>query len=210
MKLISLTFDDGPNTVTTPQVLDLLEEYGIAASFFLIADRIDPDSAAVVRRALRLGCEIENHSTTHSMMAGMTPDQIRREVDHCTQMIVDITGRPPRFFRPPYIDVSRTLFNEIRLTFISGTGCKDWMPETTAEERIEIMLDNAKDGEIFLLHDMTGNDNTVTALKTVIPELKKRGFGFVTCGQLFDRYGITPKHEYLYSNVFQTETQNKL
>ena len=91
MKLISLTFDDGPNTVTTPQVLDLLEEHGIAASFFLIANRINQDSAAVVRRALRLGCEIENHSTTHSMMAGMSPDQIRREVDHCTRMITENT-----------------------------------------------------------------------------------------------------------------------
>ena len=101
MKLISLTFDDGPNTVTTPQVLDLLEDHGISASFFLIADRIDPDSAVVVRRALRLGCEIENHSTTHSMMAGMTPDQIHQEVDHCTRMITDITGRLPRFSARP-------------------------------------------------------------------------------------------------------------
>lgn len=210
MKLISLTFDDGPNTTITPQVLNILEEHSIVASFFLIADRITPESSEVVRRAVRMGCEIENHSTTHSSMSKMAPEQIRQEIDHCTRMITEITGRPPRFFRPPYIDVSQTLFDEISLAFICGSGCNDWMPETTAEERIPMVLENAKDGELVLLHDMPGNVNTVEALKTIIPELKKRDFRFVTCGQLFDEYKIVPKRNWLYSNVFQTEPENRL
>ena len=59
MPIIALTFDDGPNTVITPQVLDLLEEHGILASFFLIARNITPESAEVVRRAKKMGCDIE-------------------------------------------------------------------------------------------------------------------------------------------------------
>ena len=210
MKRIALTFDDGPNTETTPQVLDLLEEHGIPASFFLIADNINTASAEMVRRAVRMGCEIENHSTTHSFMSKLTPEQIHGEIANCTRMITELTGRPPRFFRPPYIDVSRTLFDEVGLTFICGSGCNDWIPETSVEERVRLMLENARDGELILLHDMAGNTNTVEALKTVIPELKKRDFCFVTCAQLFDECGIVPDHTYLYSNVFQTEPRNRL
>ena len=62
---IALSFDDGPNTVTTPQVLDILEQEGIRASFFLIADNINPESAKQALRARAMGCDLENHSRTH-------------------------------------------------------------------------------------------------------------------------------------------------
>ena len=201
---ISLTFDDGPNTVTTPQVLDLLEEHGIPASFFLIADNITPESAPMVRRALSLGCDIENHSRTHSAMDKMTPEQIRAEVSYCSRKIADLTGTPPAFFRPPYIAVSPTLFDTVDLTFICGVGCEDWVPEVPADVRARRVLADARDGNLVLLHDSLGNDNTVEALKTIIPELKSRGFTFVTCPQLFDRCGVTPVPGRLYSNVWQT------
>ena len=201
---ISLTFDDGPNTVTTPQVLDLLEEHGIPASFFLIADNITPESAPMVRRALSLGCDIENHSRTHSAMDKMTPEQIRAEVSYCSRKIADLTGAPPAFFRPPYIAVSPTLFDTVDLTFICGVGCEDWVPEVPADVRARRVLADARDGNLVLLHDSLGNDNTVEALKTIIPELKSRGFTFVTCPQLFDRCGVIPVPGRLYSNVWQT------
>ena len=99
---IALTFDDGPNTVITPQVLDILEEHGIVGTFFLIANNITPESAEMVRRAQKMGCDIENHSVTHGFMDKMTVEQIREEVAECTRQIVEITGRQPMFFRPPF------------------------------------------------------------------------------------------------------------
>ena len=201
---IALTFDDGPNTVTTPQVLDILEEHRIAASFFLLADNITQESALQVRRALSLGCDIQNHSRTHGFMNQMEPDQIRSEVQYCSEQIIKITGKAPAFFRPPYIAVNQTLFDEVDLTFICGVGCEDWVPEVPADERARRVLDSAEDGEIVLLHDMAGNVNTVEALKTIIPELKRRGFTFCTVPQLFAECGVTPVHNRLYSNVYQT------
>ena len=65
-KVIALTFDDGPNVTCTPKVLDLLEKYGVKASFFLIGDNIDEQSAEVVKRAYTMGCEINNHSRSSS------------------------------------------------------------------------------------------------------------------------------------------------
>ena len=211
MKRIALTFDDGPNTLTTPLVLDVLEKEGITASFFLISDSIMPESASVARRAFEMGCEINNHSKTHNAMNKMLPEQIRMKIDECTERIIEITGQKPRFFRPPYIAVNQVLFDTIReMTFICGNGCEDWVPTVTAQERIDRLLADPRDGDIILLHDMPGNVNTVEAIKEVIPELKQRGFRFVTCGQMFDECGIIPRHGWLYSNVYQTEPRNGL
>ncbi|MBR3106590.1 MAG: polysaccharide deacetylase family protein [Clostridia bacterium] len=201
---IALTFDDGPNTVTTPQVLDILEKEKIVGSFFLIADSITPESAEQTRRAKALGCDIENHSRTHGFMDRMTPEQIREEVRYCTEKIVEITGEAPTFFRPPFIAVNQDMYDNIDLTFICGAGCEDWVLSVSARERAERVLAHAEDGQIVLLHDLPGNINTVEALKIIIPELKKRGFEFVTVSQLFELAGIQPVRNRLYSNVYQT------
>ena len=106
-KIIALTFDDGPNTTTTNEVLDVLEKYGIKASFFLIGNNIDSESAKSVKRAYDMGCEIGNHSKTHSYMDKMSIDEIIAEVEETNEKIVDITGEEPKFFRPPYISVNK-------------------------------------------------------------------------------------------------------
>ncbi len=210
MPIIALTFDDGPNTVITPQVLDLLEEHGILASFFLIAQNITPESAEVVRRAKAMGCDIENHTLTHPFMDKLSLEEIRKEVDTCTEKIVAITGEEPKFFRPPFIAVSKEMYDNIDMTFICGAGCEDWVPTVTAQQRAERVLANAEDGQIVLLHDMQWNQNTVDALKTIIPELKKRGYEFVTVTQLFERKNVTPQRGWLYSNALQTVSDNRL
>ena len=210
MPVIALTFDDGPNTVITPQVLDILEKEGIVGTFFLIARNINPESAEMVRRAVSLGCEIENHSVTHPFMDKLSVEEIREEVQTCTDRIVEITGRVPQFFRPPCIAVSQAMYDNIDLTFICGMGCEDWVPTVTTQERIDRVLANAADGQIVLLHDMQWNQNTVEALKTIIPELKKRGYEFATVSQIFKMKNVTPKRGWLYSNVLQTESDNRL
>ena len=202
-KLIALTFDDGPNTEITPQVLDILADNGVTASFFLIADSVNPASARVARRAWEMGCEINNHSKTHCPMDRMTPEQIRSEIACCTEKIAEITGEAPRFFRPPYIAVSPALFDAVDLAFICGNGCEDWVPTVTARQRADRVLADPRDGDIVLLHDMPGNAGTVEALREIIPGLKSRGFRLVTCGQLFREKGVTPRRGRLYSNVLR-------
>ena len=201
---IALTFDDGPNTSITPQVLDILERENIPGTFFLIANNITPESAEAVCRAKAMGCDIENHSVTHGFMDKMSAGEIRAEIAECSRRIREITGITPSFFRPPFIAVNQQLFDNVDLTFICGSGCEDWVPSVSAEERARRTLANAKDGEIILLHDMMWNVNTVEALKTIIPALKERGFTFHTVAGLFRECGVTPVRNRLYSNVFQT------
>ena len=102
------------------------------------------------------------------------------------------------------------MYDVIDLTFICGAGCEDWVPEVTAQQRAERVLAGAEDGQIVLLHDMQWNQATVEALKTILPELKRRGFEFVTVPRLFEMKNVTPRRGWLYSNVLQTVSDNRL
>lgn len=203
---IALTFDDGPNTTTTMQVLDVLEKHGVVASFFLIGDNIDDNSAQSVKRAYDMGCEINNHSKTHSNMTEFTAEEIIAEFTYTDDKIFEITGEHSKFFRPPYISVNDEMLNNIDVPFIAGIGCNDWEDRVTAEMRTVSILKQVKDGSIILMHDMLGNDKTVEALDTLIPQLKERGYTFVTVSQLFNAKGIEISGEdiKIYTNVLQS------
>lgn len=200
-KLIALTFDDGPNTTTTNEVLDVLEAYNAKASFFLIGDKIDAESAEVVKRAYDMGMEIDNHSRTHSNMSELTAEEIRAEIAFVDEKVTEITGEPTRFFRPPYIDVNQTMYDVIGQPFICGIDCRDYLADVDAQARAEYIVNGAKDGVIVLLHDFTGNTQTVEALKIAMPQLAAQGYEFVTLTELFDRQGESPRYGMLYSNV---------
>ncbi len=208
VKYIALTFDDGPNSTTTNEVIDKLEKYGIVASFFLVGNNIDDESAKAVKRAYDLGCEIDNHSRTHSNMTELSAEEIKAEYDYTDGKVYEITGEHTKFFRPPYIAVHQIMFDNIDVPFIAGIGANDWEDRVTAEMRSRMILKQAKDGDIILLHDAEGNSMTVEALDTIIPELQKQGYKFVTVTELFRAKGIEPDMEKVYTNVMQKNQYN--
>ena len=188
--MIALTFDDGPNTTTTNQVLDLLQKYGVRASFFLIGNNINDQSAESVKRAYDMGCEIDNHSKSHPYMNEMTAEDIIAEVQFVSDKVEEITGQPTLFFRPPYIAVSDAMYQNIDMPFICGAGCDDWDPSVDVDMRVKRIQRQARDGLIILLHDAEGNDKTVEALDILIPDLLDKGFQFVTVAELFEARGV--------------------
>ena len=205
-KVIALTFDDGPNITCTPYVLDVLEKYNAKASFFVIGNNINEESAAVMKRAYDMGCEINNHSRTHSYMNKMTAEEIAEEIKYTSDLVEKFTGEPTKFFRPPYIAVNATMFETIDLPFINGKGCNDWDDKVSTETRIEKTLEQAEDGAIILLHDADMNYSTVDALETIIPKLQEEGYELVTLSDLFYAKGIEPVHDAtqkIYSNAMQ-------
>ena len=209
-KIIALTFDDGPNTTTTAEVLDVLEKYDIKASFFLIGNNINDESAKVVKRAYDMGCEIHNHSKSHPYMNEMTAEEIIEEFKYTDDKVFEITGERTKFFRPPYIAVSDTMFEKIDVPFIAGIGCNDWDDNVPADRRAMSIIRQAKDGAVILLHDAQGNSKTVEALDTIIPELKAQGYRFVTMTELFTESGVEISAEdiKIYSNIHQQYQYN--
>lgn len=191
--LMALSFDDGPNTVTTPRVLDVLEKYGVPASFFVIGQEITPESAPLMLRAMKLGCTIENHSWTHQHMAELTADSIVSEIQRTSALVEHYTGRRPQLFRPPFISVSDSMHTVIDLPFICGDSSDDWMADLDVEGRIRNIRQRATDGSIILMHDFAGNDRTAEALDTLIPQLLAEGVRFVTVPELFSLRGVVPE-----------------
>ncbi|MBO4765226.1 MAG: polysaccharide deacetylase family protein [Bacteroidales bacterium] len=200
-KYLALAFDDGPNLTTESALLDVLAKHKVPATFFLIGSNINDDSAENMKRAVKQGCELGNHSFTHPMMTRMDEAQVKEEVEATSQMIEKITGQRPKFFRPPYINVKPDMYDWIDLTFICGKGCEDWVATVGKEARFEGIIANAEPGAIYLLHDFEGNEATVEALDDAIPVLKEQGYTFVTLSQLFEKQKCTPDGHTMYTVV---------
>lgn len=204
-KIVALTFDDGPNTTTTFEVIEKLEKYNVTASFFLIGDRINDESVKAVLKEKENGYEIANHSKTHSFMTGLSAEDIKSEIKFTSEKIKEITGEYPKFFRPPYINVNDTMFESIDLPFICGINGLDWEPDVPAEKRAQMILDAMEDAAIILMHDMEGNVETVKALDILIPKLLEAGYTFVNISDVFKLRGVTPEVHTgkVYSNALQ-------
>ena len=201
VKYIALSFDDGPNLTTESKMLDVLAKHKVPATFFVIGQNINEESAQNMKRALELGCEIGNHSLTHPMMSQMDEEQVKAELEATSGLIEKYTGQRPKFFRPPYINVKPELYDWIDLTFICGKGCEDWVADVGKEARRQGIIDNAEPGAIYLLHDFEGNETTIEALDEAIPVLKGQGYVFVTVGQLFEKMNCTPDGHTMYTVV---------
>ena len=201
VKYLALSFDDGPNLTTESKMLDVLAKHDVPATFFFIGNNINEETAENMKRALELGCEIGNHSLTHSRMSQMDEEQVKTEILATSRMIEQITGQVPKLFRPPYIDVKPEMYDWIDLTFICGKGCEDWVDTVDKDTRREGIIANAEPGAIYLLHDFEGNEATVEALDEAIPVLKEQGYVFVTVSQLFDKLKCTPDGHTMYSVV---------
>ncbi len=202
-KYVALSFDDGPSLKYTPMMLDVLEENGVKASFFLIGQNINEETAPVIRRMVRMGCDVENHTYSHPNLTQISDSQILEEVAKTDSLIEVYAGAKPKYLRPPFTahnaHVAGLIDGKI---FIAGLSCRDWRAEMPVEDRITMTLDRVEDGRILLFHDT--NELTVEAMKTIIPELKARGYEIVTIHELFRIFGHTPAYNSpkMYGNAY--------
>ncbi len=196
-KIVALTFDDGPSDIT-PAVLDVLKEYYVPATFFLEGQHIDDESTEVVKRAVKEGHEIENHSIYHKAMSAMPIADVLDEIKENDERISSITGVRPKFFRPPYIAVSEEMKEQIPNIMIAGYGAEDWEESVSASMRAQRILSQLRDGIIILLHDAKGNQKTVDALPYIIESAGTQGYIFVTLNDLFAEKDVTPRRGVVY------------
>ena len=132
----------------------------------------------------------------------MNASQIKNQIDWTASAIKNTVGVDVKFFRPPYIAVNNSMYQNIDLPFIQGSMHNDWESSTSASQRVNSVLSSAKDGDIILLHDFQGNSQTVDALPQIIEGLKNQGYTFVTVSELFEKKGVNPNVEYkIWSNV---------
>ena len=189
-KQIALTFDDGPDPIATPRILDLLAQYDAKATFFVIGKRADKFPNIVLREAAE-GHEVSNHTYTHLYLNGrFSEEKLTDELQRTQKTISALSGQHSRLFRPPggfYNDAVIRIAKRNRYTVVLWSwhqDTKDWTAPGT-RTIVDKVLRNARNGDIVLLHDyVVGSTQTVEALEQILPELKKRGYRMVTVSQL--------------------------
>ncbi|MBR6727393.1 MAG: polysaccharide deacetylase family protein [Clostridia bacterium] len=186
---IALTFDDGPHPKYTPQILDILAEYGIPATFFAVGENVAA-YPEIVARICREGHELGDHTYHHRRVSKMDEDALRQEILACKDAIREQTGVAPRLFRPPEGVCDPTLkriCEELDMTIILwSVDTRDWA-HTPQRDMIENVRSNTKNGSIILMHDFIGQKSpTPAALKRIIPMLLELGYEFVTVSQLLE------------------------
>lgn len=186
LKRIALTFDDGPVPYRTPALLDLLNETGVRATFFVVGKQAaaNPD---IVRRMKAEGHETASHTWSHRNLTRLSRVEILQELSAARDVVSDITGTTCRYFRPPGgninagVSSAATLLGMTPVMWTYNAGVTEGMP---VEEMVPRYVMAAKPGAIYLVHN--GTDKIAQALPQVVTELRKQGYEFVTLSELLD------------------------
>lgn len=192
-KEISLTFDDGPDPVHTPLLLDLLREYGMKATFFLVGQHAEqyPD---IVRRMHAEGHLIGIHNYKHRPNWLMRPRTVEEHIRKTSRAIERITGEKPSYYRPPWGIMNMfdfTTKSNLQIVLWS-VMVGDWRKKTGPDKIYRKMKRTLKGGHIYLLHDCGSTfgadpeapENTIGALKRFLPEAIESGYRFVRVDEL--------------------------
>lgn len=187
-KAIAVTFDDGPNPLYTPQVLEIFRSARAKATFFMIGCQMELHPE-VVKAAYAEGHEIANHSFTHPFMTELHKLEARDELVQTDELIQRLTGDKPKVFRPPYFDQNDMVLNlSVSLGYhmigALNSEATDWeMPGVG--HILDKTREQVKPGSILLFHDgFDDRSQTIEAVSILVPELTAQGYELVTVSEL--------------------------
>lgn len=190
-KIICLTFDDGPDDLFTPDILDVLKEKNVKATFFLIGNRVE-EYPEVTRRIVDEGHEIGNHTYSHPNTGKPMGQRLKEEIDNMEKTLAPFGVATSYLFRPPYGALSVPAVLEIanfgyRVAMWSIDSL-DWRG-LSKDEVINNIMTQVGPGKVVLQHsaggpgeDLTGS---VEALPVIIDRLAQDGYKFVTFSEMF-------------------------
>lgn len=191
-KKIALTFDDGPHPRYTKEILAILAEYDITATFFIIGINAEAYPEAL-QQIVESGCEIGNHTYSHKRLRNLSEEEVIKEVVRCEEVLERMTGIRPHLFRPPegmMHPVLSSLMNEKEYNVaLWSIDTLDWAlnPSTAI---VQTVLGELRGGDIILMHDyVSGGNTTCEALRSIIPKILAEGYEFVTISELIQGDG---------------------
>jgi peptidoglycan/xylan/chitin deacetylase (PgdA/CDA1 family) len=193
-RCVAFTFDDGPNPAATPRLLQLLEDHGARATFFLLGRNVErfPDLAAEI--AAR-GHEIGNHTHTHATLPLLPRRMMLGEMERATRAIERATGHRPSLFRPPL-----GWFNRSMLQALAAHGYRGVLGDVYPQDAhgpasdviVERVLHRIRPGSIVILHDgivfrRTSREPSLNAVETLLGMLRARDYVLCTVSELLAR-----------------------
>lgn len=186
--MIALSFDDGPGYPNgsspnpTKEILDVLEEYGARATFFMVSSRIGSSNIDCLKREIALGCELGNHTYSHERYGKkVTANDIKK----CSETIKEKTGQAPTIFRCTGGMITSAMQEECRKEGMPiaywSIDTEDWKSKNP-DKIYDITMKNAYDGAIILMHDIY--PTTAQAVKKIVPALIEQGYQVVGISEM--------------------------
>ena len=194
-KVCAISFDAAWGNEQTGELLDILDEYNVKTTFFLVKQWVDkyPDS---VKDIAARGHDVGNHSATHPHMAELSGEEQRDEICKCNEAIEAITGKCPTLFRAPYGEYDDKLVQNLKA---QDMYCVQWnidsldWKDPSADEIVSRIEEKLCPGSIILLHN--GAKNTPEALPRLIEAIRKKGYRIVPISALIPAGDYYTDHE---------------
>ncbi|MGM0501156.1 MAG: polysaccharide deacetylase family protein [Bacillota bacterium] len=187
---VALTFDDGPDPLYTPQVLDVLKEYNAPSTFFLLGERV-AEYPKITKRIINEGHTIGNHSWSHPDLTKLNDQQLSTEVLDTEKIIEDTTNKETALLRPPYGFISNNVITKLKKMDYKiihwSIDSLDWQAKKK-EEVLTKTIPYLNQGAIILFHSAGGRGQnltpTIKALPLIIDKLRANNIELVTVDQL--------------------------
>ena len=186
-KYVALTFDDGPSSLTTPELLDGLQERGAHATFFVLGMEAEKEPE-LLRRMQAEGHQVAQHTYSHVRLNESSDAALTEEVTKTNEILLDILGEGEYWLRPPYGLIRPEQYALVSVPLITwSVDSEDWkLREENAVRRG--VLEKVKGGDIILMHDI--HPSTVRAALQIVDDLQAQGYTFLTVRELMQIYGV--------------------
>lgn len=187
-KQIALTFDDWGSDKTVTEILDILSQHEVVATFFLRAKGVE-NNPNLARAMIEGGHDVANHSYSHPVVTSLTPEELQEDLVKAHQIITEaIQEKPVMLFRPPTGVVNDQMGKAIAAVgypqiAMYDVTTLDWDASNSADDIVNGVMTQTKDGSVILLH-MLDDIHTIEALPRVLEGLKSKGFTFVKMADL--------------------------
>lgn len=194
--MVALTFDDGPHPTKTAEVIDILNQYGVKATFFDIGNLME-QYPETLKLEVESGCDVGGHTYSHVNLNELSQEEIINEVTRMEDAFREITGKELQYIRPTYGNANALVRNTVNRPLINWTiDSRDWETRDTDKILEEIYQTDDFDGKIIILHVIY--DSTLEAIKKLVPDLIQRGYQLVTISEMAEAKGISLKNGKVY------------
>lgn len=189
----ALTYDDGPDARTTPQLLDILRERNAQATFFMTGSNTTANPATA-KEVADAGYAIGNHSFSHPYLTKLSPPAVRNEIDRTDAAILAATGSTPAIMRPPYGAADAAVQAAVgKPLMIWAVDSLDWQSKNPAAF-VPKVLKEITPGAMVLMHDV--QPSTIAGQQELMARLQGQGYRLVSVPQLFEGIPLLPGHVY--------------
>jgi peptidoglycan-N-acetylglucosamine deacetylase len=186
--MVAITFDDGPNPLYTPQILEIFSEAKAKATFFMIGEQMK-SHPEVVKQVAEGGHEIGNHTFSHPKLSQLSVEDCLEEIEQTEKLAEELAGRKPVVFRPPYFDYNQDTVSLLQQKGYPMIGAVNLEAQDWEQPGVEHILGKSRDvvenGSILIFHDGYGDrSQTIEAVRMLVSELISQDYQLVTVSEL--------------------------